>query len=153
MSKTWVDVCRDQGCSVEHLYAALYGQEEAAEDYRVDPAGIFTARRVEPESYEMESDEVLRKKAAESTLAWNRGVAAWVLGRRHSEFGGIVFSIDGDGLMPPRDPRGATHSKLLQRARRKAGLTPEALVNEIESLNNFLGWDIRNGAAACNKNG
>ena len=143
--KTWVDVCRDQGCLIEHLYAALHDRENALADYRVDPAGIFTARRVEPEIYAMESEETLRNKAIESNIAWNRGVAAWVLGRRHSEFGGFVFSKDVDGLMPPRDPRDAVKVKLIQKAGMKAGVKPEELTHKIESLNSFLGWDLRNG--------
>jgi hypothetical protein len=144
-SKTWVDVCRDQGCLIEHLYAALHNRKNALADYRVDPAGIFTARRVGPEIYAMESEETLRNKAIESNIAWNRGVAAWVLGRRHSEFGGFVFSKDVDGFMPPRDPRDAVKVKLLQKAGMKAGVKPEELTHEIESLNSFLGWDLRNG--------
>ena len=143
--KTWVDVCRDQGCLIEHLYAALHDRENASADYRVDPAGIYTARRVEPEIYEMESEETLRNKAIESNIAWNRGVAALVLARRHSEFGGFVFSKDVDGFMPPRDPRYAVKLKLIQKAGIKAGVKPEELTHEIESLNSFLGWDIRNG--------
>jgi hypothetical protein len=101
---------------------------------------------VEPEAYEMESDEALRKKAAESNLAWNRGVAAWILGCRHSKFGSIIFSQDYDGYMPPRDPREAADSTLIQKAGKKANLTPNALEREIESLNSFLGWDVQSGS-------
>jgi hypothetical protein len=100
---------------------------------------------VEPEIYEMESEETLRNKAIESNIAWNRGVAAWVLGRRHSEFGSFVFSKDVDGFMPPRDPRDAVKLKLIQKAGMKAGVKPEELTHAIESLNSFLGWDVRNG--------
>jgi hypothetical protein len=146
--KTWVDVCRDQGCSIEHLYAAIHGSDRPSENYKTDPVGIFTARQIDPESYELESDQILREKAAVSKTAWNRGVAAWVLGRRHSEFGGIVFSRDMDGLIPPRDPRNALKLKLIQKAGKKAGLPPEALTIQIESLNNFLGWDVQKGVTA-----
>jgi hypothetical protein len=148
LGKTWVDVCRDQGFSIEHLYAALLGNKIPSTDYKIDPVGIFTVRRAEPEAYELESDETLREKVSASKIAWNRGVAAWVLGRRHSEFGGIVFSREFDGLVPPWDSQDAMKSSRLQKAGRKASLSPEALTSEIESLNNFLGWDIRQGVTS-----
>ncbi|WPD22420.1 MAG: NACHT domain-containing protein [Candidatus Electrothrix scaldis] len=145
LSKAWVTVCRAHGCQVEDLYAALQGRKTALPEFRSDPIGIFTPIRVEPETYEGEQNEVLQKNVSESDIAWNRGVAAWVLGRRHSKLGGFIFSKDVDGAIPPRDPRKPVKRKIINKAAEKAGIQPEEIPAQLASLNEFLGWDVEKG--------
>lgn len=127
----------------------MQGRKITLPEYRSDPIGIFTPKRVDPETYEREPDDTLREKATESNIAWNRGVAAWVLGRRHSEFGGFIFSKDVDGSIPPRDPRKPVKRKIIEKAAAKTGIQPEEIPAQLASLNEFLGWDVEKG---CRRN-
>ncbi len=78
-------------------------------------------------------------------MSWNRGIAAWVLGRRHSKFGGFIFSKDMDGSIPPRDPRKRIKRKIINKAAKNAGIQPEEIPAQLVSLNEFLGWDVEKG--------
>ncbi|MCI5137847.1 MAG: hypothetical protein D3922_05405 [Candidatus Electrothrix sp. AR1] len=145
LGKTWVVVCRDQGCQVESLYAALQGKKTVLPEYSNDPVGIFTPKRVQPATYAREANEVLRRNAVDSNIAWNRGLAALILSHRHSKFGRFIFSKNVNGFVPPRDPRKPVKRKIIEKAASETDIRPEEIPAQIASLNEFLGWDVEKG--------
>lgn len=169
---TWVGVCREQGCRVGHLYSALANNLDFIGDMDRDPVGMYTPKHMDIVMYERESNEVLQclireEKASnlkpypklvhnsfilsrlylifEAPSAWNIKAAAWVLARRHSKLGAILLSVNLNGETPVRDPRAPIDGKTIRQAMREAMLPQEKWVDELESLNSFLGWDLRKG--------
>ncbi len=145
--RIWVVLCKDYGCTVEQLYAALQGKKSVQHGrYRDDPAGIVTPLRTEGETYRREPDDVLRRKAVKEGLACNRGRAICILAYRHSKFGGLVFSKDADEhAFLTNDPRKRIKRNIINKAAENAGIQPEEIPTQLASLNEFLGWDIEKG--------
>ena len=73
------------------------------------------------------------------------GIATRIIGQKHSEFGGIIFTEDFDGVAPYLNPKVGLTSEHIKEAAEIAKVTniPEAL----KSLSEHLGWDISQGSS------
>ena len=90
-------------------------------------------------------DEKTRKLLEERTRA--DGFAASEKGRKHSEFGRIVFTRDVDGLVPYLDPAKALSRKHIEKATKEANGPDDEVAEMVRSLSEHMGWDITKGAA------
>lgn len=148
LCRIWVDVCIEQKCDIKHLYATIFRNSEGLDFYSTDPVGILKPQRAELSDYQKETDETLREIIKTSSSSWNRNIAALALASHHSDFGKFLFSADLDGKAPGRNISASIDRKTIEKVGDKLGLTQESLVREFESLNEFLGWDVKNGFKA-----
>lgn len=93
--------------------------------------------------------QFLTERAAQDDNEAVRAVAAHLLGDSHSAFGGIMLTRDLDGVGPFLDPLKPVPQKHITSAARRVGVDPDDIDAQVASLNEFLGWDVRRGAAAA----
>ena len=144
----WIDICQELNCDVKDVYTALDGDLKNYQDYvdTKDPVGIFTPQKLNEEYCRMISEESLREIIIEpNTSNGNIKIAVWVLASRHSEFGKILFSRDFDGKMPPIDPCLTISKKRIEKVAKKLNLSSDEMAKEFQSLDDYLGWDLRKG--------
>jgi hypothetical protein len=76
------------------------------------------------------------------------GAAASLYGKKHSQFGEVIFQkrpgISGFYLNPLK-PLSAGH---IQEAAQEAGIPPEKIDETVRSLSEHMGWDITKGSEA-----
>jgi len=89
---------------------------------------------------------LLAQRAVEAADISDRGAAASVLGRMHSEFGRILPTRDLDGTEPYLDPLEPIPREHIEKAAAKAGIPPGDIDAQVASLSTHLGWDVTVGA-------
>jgi hypothetical protein len=90
-------------------------------------------------------DDATRKLLIERSV--QDGVAAFLLGRQHSEFGRLVLTRDIDGIRPYLDPTKPVSRERIEQAAQKAGVVAEQVDETVRSLSKHLGWNVTLGSA------
>lgn len=145
-SQIWIETCLKQNCKIEDLYQALGGNRKNINIFRDDPVGIIYPQRADEDYYKNKSVEELNDIICDfSTSIWNKSVAAWILASRHSEFGRFLLSEEFDGRMPPRKISNGLKRKNIMKVGRKLDLSDDEIVEQLDSLNDYLGWDLHQG--------
>ncbi|MEM8535624.1 MAG: NACHT domain-containing protein [Chloroflexota bacterium] len=75
------------------------------------------------------------------------GVATSLVGKQHSKFGQILFAKDFNEIGPYLDPAKPIPREHIEKAAKKANVSPARIDELVQSLSEHMGWDITKGSA------